>query len=338
MGKLSSPRNLKSNDKDKNKNNPQDVKKKTKKRKRYVPKSFLECQSLTHVVGFPPQNELVMTPTASEFAKELFLDRFVKEIVRPFQPGRTPNRRHHDGDDAAGSRQIAATTESNAGYYHVMVGGKLVKKRRISGDNPPSRLSSNDSPPIDAIGNNNNNNETSRKRRIWNENIVIGSNQCLRLLETVFADHCGDNAGVTPKISRPSTTTTTTTTTTGDASSSGKRVFSKPSLIVLAKDVYPPTMLCAVPVLAKRLEIPLLLLPGKASLDLGRALNAKRTSVLVFRCGEDDKLPYTTAGATTTTTHGEDGRDGEHADFLGARASMASFVSFVLEQVPGHSN
>lgn len=292
------------------------AKKKSKKRKQYIPTSFLECQSLTHVLGFPPQSELVTTPVTSDFVKELFLDRFVKEIVTPFHPDKTKNRNNNNNNGSNGT----TTIESNAGYYHVMVGGKLVKKRRISKDNKnqPNRTITTlseqrqptDAHKIDA--------GLARKKRIWKENIVIGTNQCLRLLENANANYYDD--------------TTTTTAATKDAARTRT-----PSLIVVAKDIYPPTMCCAVPVLANRLRIPLLLLPGKASLELGRALNNKRTSILIF-CGDDD------AAASAETNNNNNNRNNNseasgdggchEKEISDARTAMASFVSFIRDQIP----
>jgi ribosomal protein L7Ae-like RNA K-turn-binding protein len=282
--------------------NSSNAKKRSKKRKLFIPRSFLECQSLTHVVGFPPQNELVTTHVASDLVKELFLDRFVKEIVGPFQPEtRAKNSREGKNDG-----ETRSTSESGAGHYHVMVGGKLVKKRRISNNdnNQPNRTTpttpcDHNSQPTDEIDD-----RLARKRRIWKENVVIGSNQCLRILEDLNA-------------------TPSTTTTMDSSNTTGHPLVRKPSLIVMAKDMYPPTLCCAVPALAKRLDISLLLLPGKASLELGRALNAKRCSILMFRRGEDDA----DAGADA------DG-DGDRTDRSNARTAIASFVSYIREQIP----
>jgi len=283
------------NNNNKNKNNKNAPKKKSRKRKPYVPRSFLECQSLTHVVGFPPQNELVTTPVVSDFVKELFLERFVKEIVKPYQPNK--NKSSKDPDDGI-------TPVTNDNYYHVMVGGKLVKKKRVSKDKPSDKSTSKSSEEVDS--------RLAKTRRIWKQNIVIGTNQCMRILETLHAnDSCNDTA----KDAAP--------TKNNDDDDAVQKPPKKPSLIVLAKDIYPPTMCSAFPALAKSLGIPLLLLPGKASLELGRALNSKRTSILIFRCG--DKHDAAVAGTALPTSNGDQ-------EMTKARTEMASFVSFIKEQ------
>ena len=280
--------------------------KKTKKRKQYRPSSFLDCQSLTHVVGFPPQNELISTPAASDFVKEIFLDRFVQEVVKPFQPDKNKKR-----DDREGSKTTTQNTGSYAGSYHVMVGGKLVKKRKTSKDN--------ESDAAFRTENSRENNEIDvsllRKRRFWKENIVIGSNQCLRVLETAIANYQNMEH-------------TTTNQNSGAISNCRKNdtvARPQPSLIVLAKDIYPPTMCSAIPVLARNLGIPLLLLPGKASLELGKAMNAKRTSVLIFLPGGDDNND---SGAKITNGDGSAEKESREA-----QTAIGSFVSFIKDQM-----
>lgn len=124
-----------------------------------------------------------------------------------------------------------------------------------------------------------------KKKRRWNNPLVLlGVNQCTRFLE---------------KALNNSTNTTITTTIT-------------PSLIVLARDIYPPTILSHIPVLAKQLQIPILLLPGKASKELGQAIGTQRTSILLFLQQEQDKPSATD------------------------NANVPSFVQFVKETLLEH--
>jgi ribosomal protein L7Ae-like RNA K-turn-binding protein len=75
----------------------------------------------------------------------------------------------------------------------------------------------------------------------------------------------------------------------------------------MARDIYPPTMLAHVPVLARQLNIPLLMLPGKASVEIGKALGIRRTSILVF-------LPSSQTDSSSVAVN--------------------SFVEFVVSQIP----
>lgn len=181
-------------------------------RKHKIPRSFLDCPSLSLVVDFPSAphpTPLVSTPVTPDTITEICLDRFIQEIVKPF-------------------RRCSRSTEKG-GESFVMVNGQLKKKTTKS-----------------AVKSKNPRTDDS----IWNKRVTMGTNQCLRRLEK----NMNDKQDSHPKI----------------------------QLILLARDIYPPTMLIHVPVIAKRLEIPLLLLPGKASNDMGRAIGVRKTSIVIF--------------------------------------------------------
>ena len=122
--------------------------------------------------------------------------------------------------------------------------------------------------------------------------LIMGTNQCTRRLEKLLSD---------PK----------------DLS-----VAVLPSLIVLARDIYPPTILSHIPVMAQQIRtrthetkgerthssVPILLLPGQASQELGRLFGTKRVSVMMF-------LPSTGSDQSDETRHLDD--------------KITSFVQFV---------
>lgn len=149
-------------------------------------------------------SELVSTPVVSDGNKEIFLDRFVKEVIKPF---RFP--------------------KENGGAGFAMVNGQL-KKRTHPKKEKAETMNGN----------------------AWNRRIIMGTNQCLRYL-----DRCMKEGAPRPP---------------------------RPGLIVLARDIYPPTMLAHVPVISKRLRIPLVLLAGKASNELGQAVGIRKVSIIVF--------------------------------------------------------
>jgi len=64
----------------------------------------------------------------------------------------------------------------------------------------------------------------------------------------------------------------------------------KISLCVLARDVRPASILSHIPYLCLLHNVPILLLPGKASHDLGMVLGGKKVSVLLFDCCASDDL------------------------------------------------
>eukprot|EP00934_Nitzschia_sp_Nitz4_P006318 Nitzschia sp. Nitz4//scaffold1_size375055//1462//2139//NITZ4_000200-RA/size375055-processed-gene-0.279-mRNA-1//1//CDS//3329540817//6308//frame0 len=188
-------------------------------RKRKLPASFLDCQSLSHVVDLSygqnsgdkdKSTSTVTTPVAADVSKEVFLDRLVKEVVKPFRP---------KASEDIGSSQKPPSISTP----FVMANGKLQKRKQTK-------------------------QRTTHENTVWGQRLRMGTNQCLRLLETRLQDGSKPN----------------------------------PTLLVLARDLYPPTMLAHAPAMAKSLNIPVLLLPGSATKDLGQALGIRRTSILLF--------------------------------------------------------
>lgn len=65
---------------------------------------------------------------------------------------------------------------------------------------------------------------------------------------------------------------------------------SPPLLILLARDIRPPHMLAHIPALAKQLSIPLLLLSGNTSKELGAILGMKLCSIVLFLSHDKEKI------------------------------------------------
>ena len=86
----------------------------------------------------------------------------------------------------------------------------------------------------------------------------------------------------------------------------------------MAHDVHPATMLVHVPSIAnhKKLQIPLMLLPGRSSIELGNALNIKRTSIIMF------------VKSSTSSSDGGDNEDGDDND-----DPIDSFVEFAKTEL-----
>lgn len=89
--------------------------------------------------------------------------------------------------------------------------------------------------------------------------IIVGTNECTRKLESALSSK---------KVSE----------------NKAKCDFqeSLPSLILLTRDVSPPTTLAHIPSLAKLLQIPILLLPGRSSFEIGKLMGVKKISIVLF--------------------------------------------------------
>jgi ribosomal protein L7Ae-like RNA K-turn-binding protein len=90
---------------------------------------------------------------------------------------------------------------------------------------------------------------------------------------------------------------------------------SSPLLLVLAADLNPPTILAHTPVLAKQTRVPILLLPGLASAELGKALGTKKVAIMCFQ----PHVPIYRGDLVERDVHG----------------AVDSFVDFMLQKLQG---
>jgi ribosomal protein L7Ae-like RNA K-turn-binding protein len=161
----------------------------TKRQRLENPPSWMDCETLESVAA--PFETPIRTPLVSQLTKEIFMDRFQKEIVSRYQ---------------------------------------FSLSSQLRGDDPSSLQ------------------EVKSRRTVLKQRILVGTNACTRALESA--------------------------------------VFSKglsPLLLVVAADLHPPTILAHIPVLAKQTRVPILLLPGRASFELGKALGTKKVAILCFQ-------------------------------------------------------
>lgn len=121
----------------------------------------------------------------------------------------------------------------------------------------------------------------SEKKVTVKKRLLVGTNQCTRALEAAVL---------------------------------GKGMA--PSLLVLARDVYPPTILAHIPFLAKQVGTPILLFPGRASMELGSTLGTKKVAIVLF-------LP---SGDVTDATE----------EIQQCHKDIDSFVEFAKSKVPSY--
>jgi ribosomal protein L7Ae-like RNA K-turn-binding protein len=94
--------------------------------------------------------------------------------------------------------------------------------------------------------------------------IVVGTNSCTRAFEKISRAEISSDLDMVKK----------------DGKNKEAIDF---SLCILARDVRPASVLSHIPYLCQLHDIPIVLLGGKASYDLGRLLGCKKTSVLLFK-------------------------------------------------------
>ena len=129
---------------------------------------------------------------------------------------------------------------------------------------------------------------------------VIGINQCTRALERAYKQQCQCKKNdMNPNDSAEAI----------------------PSLIILSRDVRPATIAHIV-VYAKRLNIPTLILPGKASTEFGKALGIHSVSVAVFLSSSDNKCGE----------HNDDKQ--KEKEWKEAHNDVDSFVKYVISKIP----
>jgi hypothetical protein len=109
-------------------------------------------------------------------------------------------------------------------------------------------------------------------KKVLRSRFRIGINSCTRTLERVFHNYRDTNQNAT----------------LGDTNSSKLDII--PDLVILARDIRPPNILAHVPYFCSLLKVPILLLPGRASADIGKVLGGKSVSVAMFLKRSDDQM------------------------------------------------
>eukprot|EP00563_Minutocellus_polymorphus_P004903 CAMPEP_0181045062 /NCGR_PEP_ID=MMETSP1070-20121207/13603_1 /TAXON_ID=265543 /ORGANISM="Minutocellus polymorphus, Strain NH13" /LENGTH=285 /DNA_ID=CAMNT_0023123557 /DNA_START=1 /DNA_END=861 /DNA_ORIENTATION=- len=125
---------------------------------------------------------------------------------------------------------------------------------------------------------------------------VVGVNQCTRALEAVAKNAKGGAAGA-----------------------------QLPSLVLLSRDVRPPTIVAHIPVLCQQLDIPAAVLPGRASVDLGKAVGGRSVAVAMF-------LPRTEEKSVVEEEKG--GPPISESQMQECHRCIDSYVKFALSKVP----
>ena len=110
-----------------------------------------------------------------------------------------------------------------------------------------------------------------------------------------------------------------------------------PSLVLLSRDVRPPTILAHVPVLCRQLGVPSVVLPGRASVELGRAVGGKSVAVALFLPSRTEDI----IGIPDDEVKKKEGDDGRPSISKGqiqeCHRCIDSYVKFALSKIPSDS-
>jgi hypothetical protein len=139
--------------------------------------------------------------------------------------------------------------------------------------------------------------------------LCAGTNQCTRILEDAYRRRIERRTMRLPGSTEPPTATTTTAVV--------------PSLILLARDVRPSSVLVHVHAYARLLNVPILILPGgRASAELGKAAGLRSASMAMF-------LP-----PPPSCDEVDDGREEGERERRGANSDVDSFVRYATSKIP----
>ena len=253
------------------------------------PASLLDCESIDCIASpCGRTSRPIRTPVLSADGKDILLDRLTKEVVGKF--------------DFTLSRKVERTqaADGSAGAVTFTMGSGGIKMIGMDGGDD----NSNGKEEEDTKGKN----KQKKKKRpkpspvereptlsdlVVKKRLIVGVNQCTRALE---------------------------------AAANSKT--SKPSLVLLSRDVRPPTIVAHIPVLCRQMDIPAVVLPGRASVELGKAVGGRSVAVAMFLPrGSNDEEKEKTAPAC-------DGDGPSASQIQECHRRIDSYVKFALSKIP----
>jgi ribosomal protein L7Ae-like RNA K-turn-binding protein len=246
----------------------------------------------------------IRTPLLASDDKTILLDRLAKEVIGAFGFALARKRADRPRRAAAGGDDGGDGVTFTMGAGGIQMAGGRGDEEGGGGKKDEGRSKAK---------------KTKKKRRakpplpraergpptladlVVRKRFVVGVNQCTRALEAAAKTSSG-----------------------GDC---------KPSLVLLSRDVRPPTVLAHIPVLCRQMGVPAAVLPGRASAELGRAVGGRSAAVALF-------LPRAAAVVETDETANGDGDDGgDEASGPSSRQvqechrRIDSYVKFALSKI-----
>ena len=267
------------------------------------PASLLDSESIDCLASPHGRTcQPVRTPVLSADDRDILIDRLRKEVVDKF--GFTLSRKA-ERSRAAGGRDGGGGSGSGGGVTFTMGGGGI--KMVVEGDDTLNTEEENE----DKKGRKKKRPRPSPAEReptladlVVKMRLVVGVNQCTRALEA--------------------------------AANNANKKNCKPSLVLLSRDVRPPTILAHVPVLCQQMGIPAVVLPGRASVELGKAVGGRSVAVALFLPRSTDNTgdtndPDDNKEEKKTMLSNDGPSDGQ---ILECHRRIDSYVKFALSKVP----
>jgi len=153
--------------------------------------------------------------------------------------------------------------------------------------------------------------------------MFTGINQCARILEKEYEHQ--------QNIISKNTTTTTAVNST---------LHPKPLLVLLSKDVLrpPSSILDHITIYLRELNVPTLVLPGRASCELGQALGMKCAAVILILSSTLSKRTELNGGNNINNGNGtentENRKEREDEQWKETNEDIDSFVSYAIHKIP----
>mmetsp|Transcript_12443 Transcript_12443/g.18700 ORF Transcript_12443/g.18700 Transcript_12443/m.18700 type:complete len:315 (-) Transcript_12443:269-1213(-) len=216
----------------------------------------------------------IQTNAVSNLDKDIILERLKKEIVDAFGMSLSP--------PSSSTSSISSSSVRRQG---------IKRQKRIAGTTSKSITK-------DELEDGGREARARTLFKVAKSRLIFGTNSCTRFLSKIFASYSADNND-----------------NDDNDKDSGKKCSPskpKPALCILCRDVRPPHILSHIPYYCMLMDIPILLLPGKSSSELGQILGGKITSIMFLLDKERIEIDLDLDNNEKSTSKGEG--EGEGAD------------------------
>ena len=268
---------------------------KTKKKRRPASRQIIVNESIDCIASPLGGPDPIRTPLLSSDDRDILIDRLRKEVVEKF--GFTLSRKveRNDGNETQGG---ASFTMGGGGIQMMTSGGNHKEKTDETHDKEgkDKKRRKKKQRRTDKPPS-----ATTLADTVVKARFVVGVNQCTRALEATARRLVGAPL---------------------------------PSLVLMSRDVRPPTILAHVPVLCRQLGVPSVVLSGRTSVELGRAVGGKSVAVALFLPSRAEDI--TGIADDEVKKEGDDGPAGSigKGQIQECHRCIDSYVKFALSKIP----